>query len=137
MNTIFQSVTLQTVTCYKCGVLFAMPDHMMKSRREDRESFYCPSGHPQAFMKSRADILEKQVAQLTSNYDQMKADREYQKQKREQAERQASAARGQVTKIKNRIGAGVCPCCTRTFCNLARHMETKHPDYRKSEEATP
>ena len=24
---------------------------------------------------------------------------------------------------------GVCPCCTRTFPNLAAHMKTKHPDF--------
>ncbi|WP_159103999.1 hypothetical protein [Rhodopseudomonas sp. B29] len=48
---------------------------------------------------------------------------------REAAERRAAAARGQVTKIKNRVGHGVCPCCNRTFANLARHMAGEHPGY--------
>lgn len=39
--------------------------------------------------------------------------------------------RGVVTKTKNRIGKGVCPCCNRTFVELARHIATKHPDYAK------
>lgn len=25
-------------------------------------------------------------------------------------------------------GAGVCPCCNRTFSQLSRHMQSKHPD---------
>jgi hypothetical protein len=34
-----------------------------------------------------------------------------------------------VTKIKNRVGHGVCPCCTRSFQNLARHMASEHPTF--------
>lgn len=30
----------------------------------------------------------------------------------------------------HRVGAGVCPCCKRTFQQLARHMKCKHPKYR-------
>lgn len=29
---------------------------------------------------------------------------------------------------QTRIGAGICPCCNRTFSQLARHMQSKHPD---------
>lgn len=39
------------------------------------------------------------------------------------------AARGQVTRLKNRAAAGVCPCCNRTFHQLVRHMAAKHPDF--------
>lgn len=28
-----------------------------------------------------------------------------------------------------RIAAGVCPCCRRSFTDLARHMSSQHPDY--------
>tara|TARA_Y100000310_G_scaffold338946_1_gene430083 strand:- start:1163 stop:1354 length:192 start_codon:yes stop_codon:yes gene_type:complete len=48
---------------------------------------------------------------------------------RDAAEKTASTYKGQVTKLKNRAKAGVCPCCNRTFQNLSRHMETKHPDF--------
>jgi hypothetical protein len=30
---------------------------------------------------------------------------------------------------KERVSAGVCPCCTRTFQNLAQHMANQHPDF--------
>lgn len=26
-------------------------------------------------------------------------------------------------------GAGMCPCCRRTFKQLAEHMKSKHPDF--------
>lgn len=34
------------------------------------------------------------------------------------------------TRIKNRVKNGVCPCCNRTFENLARHMQAKHSDFK-------
>lgn len=40
-----------------------------------------------------------------------------------------TAAVGQVTKLKNRVGHGVCPCCNRSFGNLARHIESEHPTF--------
>ena len=43
--------------------------------------------------------------------------------------RRRAAAKGQLTKVKKRVGNGVCPCCTRSFTDLARHMESKHPAY--------
>jgi DNA repair exonuclease SbcCD ATPase subunit len=55
---------------------------------------------------------------------------------REEAERlghQLIAARGQMTKLRNRVGKGVCPCCNRSFENLKRHMVSKHPDYAAGE----
>lgn len=40
-----------------------------------------------------------------------------------------AAYKGQVTKVKRRVSKGVCPCCNRTFENLARNMESQHPAY--------
>lgn len=37
------------------------------------------------------------------------------------------------TRTRNRIAAGVCPCCNRTFQNLADHMRTLHADYVAAE----
>ena len=48
------------------------------------------------------------------------------------AERSAAAYKGHLTRVKRRVGNGVCPCCNRTFKNLADHMTTKHPDYAGS-----
>ena len=34
-----------------------------------------------------------------------------------------------IEKQLKRIHKGVCPCCNRSFTNLKRHMETKHPEH--------
>jgi dsDNA-binding SOS-regulon protein len=50
------------------------------------------------------------------------------------AENQARTLKGHLTRKKKqlaRVHNGVCPCCNRTFQNLLRHMETKHPEYKK------
>ena len=39
------------------------------------------------------------------------------------------AAKGQISKLKKRASAGVCPCCNRSFQNLRRHMGNKHPEF--------
>lgn len=69
--------------------------------------------------------------QLARKDDEIAAQRRL----RDHAERQASARKGQVTRLKNRAAAGVCPCCTRSFENLRRHMTTKHPTFKAEEVA--
>jgi Asp-tRNA(Asn)/Glu-tRNA(Gln) amidotransferase A subunit family amidase len=63
---------------------------------------------------------------------------------RDQAKAEARGQKAAKTRIKNdrdrirdRVGAGVCPCCNRTFKQLARHMQAKHPDYPGAEEGNP
>lgn len=43
------------------------------------------------------------------------------------------AAEGRTRAVKRRVAAGVCPCCTRTFQNLAAHMQNKHPGFPTEE----
>ena len=45
------------------------------------------------------------------------------------AERSNRALRGHLTRQRKRAAAGMCPCCRRTFENVARHMESQHPGY--------
>jgi DNA repair exonuclease SbcCD ATPase subunit len=48
---------------------------------------------------------------------------------REDTERRLSAQKAQTTKARKRAAAALCPCCNRSFVQLRRHMETKHPGY--------
>lgn len=120
-----QTVTLNwgDITCFRCGIQFLVPSHWHQKRLEDKQSFWCPNGHSQAYVKSAVDELK---AQLEVSRQQVERLRE----QRDRADRQASAAKGQVTKIKNRVSAGVCPCCNRTFQNLSRHMSGQHPEWK-------
>ena len=53
----------------------------------------------------------------------------YTRRWKDEPERSRSAIKGQLTRAKRRISKGVCPCCNRTFQNLANHISEKHPDY--------
>jgi hypothetical protein len=36
-----------------------------------------------------------------------------------------------IKKANRKAKAGVCPCCNRTFKQLADHMKVKHPDFHQ------
>lgn len=115
-------VTLEAETCYKCGIAFGLSSALMKYLKDHKgTTFYCPAGHPQHYIgETEEDRLRRQV-------EQEKKRTEWAKQEARNIELQRRAAVGQLTKLKNRVGEGVCPCCNRTFQNLMRHMNTKHP----------
>ena len=112
--------TLELTSCPACSMQFAVPTGWLDNRRETGNGFHCPNGHSLSFA-GEIDRLRKALtaeqASKAALKDQLQA-----------AERSASAARGQVTKLRKRIANGVCPCCHRTFANLARHMASKHPE---------
>jgi hypothetical protein len=114
-------LTLATEECCKCGVLFAVSEDLRNQWRKTKATFYCPNGHPQSYTESEADQLRRQL-------EAAQRDAEWQKNRAASMEKQLVAQRGVVTKLKKRVGAGVCPCCQRTFKQLAAHMQTKHPE---------
>ena len=115
--------------CPECGVRFGVTEHYDKKRRSDGRSFYCPNGHSMSFAETEADRLRKKLAAAEGN---LKHARERGDRYLEQAEREKrrhAATKGQLTKTKKRVAGGACPCCNRSFVDLARHMATKHPSY--------
>jgi len=128
--------TLETIHCANCAITFAIPVRFDKDRRNDHASFYCPMGHINIYkeeseaekMRRERDIAFQKLAQKDDEIKQ-------QISLREVAERQAAAARGQVTKIKRRVDAGMCLHCRRTFSQLTTHMKMMHPKEMKCEAA--
>lgn len=144
MSTVSVDVNLAIETCYRCGLVFGLPDYMQARCRRDGATFYCPNGHGQVYAEPEVDRLKQEIkkakqeaARLRGYLDQTEAQLADEQGSRRLAERRAAAARGQVTKIKKRVANGVCPCCQRTFADLARHMKGQHPDWEQQEEATP
>jgi len=121
--------TYDARTCGKCGCKIIMLAYVWKARQDDGETFYCPNGHPRAFAETTADKLRQErdrlAQQIAERDDAVRIERE----RREAAERRENAAKGQVTKLRKRASAGVCPCCNRTFIALQRHMTQKHPGF--------
>lgn len=126
-------IQLENTTCCVCGVVFAVPQYMLQNARANAGTLYCPSGHSLTWFETEADRLRKQLAQATSRNEQIETRLRQERERNEAAERRVSAARGQLTKLKNRIGAGACPCCGRFFQELSSHMLTKHPEFRKED----
>lgn len=121
--------TLAVIECCSCHCFFGMSKDMYERARDDGTSFCCPNGHSQSYTKNEVTRLREQVNRLTHQVEQREAAILDVQAQRNHERARAIVYRGHVTRIKNRVAKGVCPCCQRTFCNLARHMETKHPDY--------
>jgi len=95
------------------------------------DPIYCPVGHrwypkgtPEVEkLKERLLAQEGQTLREQQRHDQTKAEL----RETEQRRRAEKAAK---TRIKNRVANGVCPCCRRSFSNLANHMKNQHPDFK-------
>lgn len=118
------NIEFESVECGECGTHFAMTALMLRNRREDGATFYCPLGHGRLYRETEVQKLKRQL-------DQKEKDLEWARAQRARSDKQVISMKGQVTKIKNRVGNGVCPCCNRTFQNLNRHMSHKHPEFKK------
>ncbi len=123
-------------TCCNCGIEFGMFDKWDERLRESHGTFYCPNGHGQSYT---ADNREEKLRRERDRLKQQAAEKDDEIRRLEQVntlERRSTAAyKGQVTKIKKRVGKGVCPCCNRQFQNLHKHLETEHPDYSEEKPA--
>lgn len=124
-------MALVSCKCCRCGEVFGLDQATEAALRRSTQSFHCPWGHSQHFplgpstedkLRQERDRLKQQTARLE---DEARAEREW----RQLAQNQARAFKGQVTRLKNRAAAGVCPCCNRTFTDLQRHMASKHKGF--------
>jgi hypothetical protein len=107
-----------------------MTQGFKNKRLHDGETFYCPNGHPQIYTNNDAKRTKNLEAALKTETENSKWWREH----AQSTARSLSATRGQITKIKNRISKGVCPCCNRQFEDLHSHMQEKHPNYSGTEQ---
>lgn len=127
------ATSLVVVTC-TCGMPFAIPEQLERSALEHRGpkgwQITCPLGHSWHYTGENTEerltrelkLARDSVARERARHDQTKASLTGTKAA-------ATRARNERDRIKARVVAGVCPCCTRTFKQLARHMKAKHPDY--------
>ena len=78
--------------------------------------------------ESEAEKLRKQLERVTK-------EKEWAAQQSLVDERRRKKAEAALASAKKRAAAGVCPCCHRTVSQMARHIATKHPDYKPEEPA--
>jgi hypothetical protein len=124
--------------CWKCREPIWLDPETEAVLRRSHGGFYCPHGHHCVFPegKTDADLARDEAAKerrLRERAEQRIA--EWQDEARAaraqaQAERnRANGYKGHATRLSKRAKAGVCPCCNRTFQQLARHMATRHPTF--------
>lgn len=123
MSQFVENQWLETEECCRCGMMFAMPLDVVRRRKKDRKTFYCPAGHSQHYVgKTAEQRLKDELRQANNRAD------EHRREASEQRQRATAISRS-YQRVRERVKNGVCPCCNRTFENLARHMQTKHPEY--------
>lgn len=125
-------VTLTEINCGECGGTYALNERYRTQQYEKGGSWTCPyckcgwgySGN------SENEKLKKQLEQERKSAEFHKRNAASEREAREHTERRLSAQFGENTKLRNRVKNGVCPCCTRSFTNLKRHIATKHPEFQ-------
>jgi len=121
---------LVLIECANCHMNFGVTEAFQKARRDDHKGFTCPNGHSNYYsghseeekLRLERDRLKQQLAQRDDEITN-------QRRRKEHAQRSAQTYKGHLTRVKKRVAHGVCPCCNRTFANVARHMATQHKDY--------
>ena len=123
-------IGVETLTCGECGLSFAVPQTWVNQKRRDHTTWYCPNGHSRVYRgKSREEELQEQVAREQRARQDVERSRDFWRGEHEQKSRSLVATRGVVTRLKNRVAKGVCPCCSQKFKDLREHMTTAHPDW--------
>ena len=120
-------------TCCKCREKMWIPDPLNEAALAARGeiAFYCGYGHKQFYLEGESeetklrrerDRLKQDAARLQD--EAVAAINEAFEQRQRAVKAEASAKR-----LKKRASAGSCPCCKRTFANMAEHMKHQHPDF--------
>jgi hypothetical protein len=114
------SIQIVAHWCNGCGLPYGLPEGFIEQRREDHKSWTCPNGCVRHFAPGKSDkqkLADAEHRELALK-DQLAA-----------AIRDAETTRAALLRDRARFAAGVCPCCNRSFENVRRHMQAKHPDY--------
>jgi hypothetical protein len=127
------TVQIVAIWCNGCGIAYGLPQGFIEARREDHKSWTCPNGCVRHFPAGPSKA-EREAQRLREQLDAARSLAERESERRRTAEAERAAARGQVTRLRKRIGNGVCPCCTRTFADLGQHIAGEHPEFRLDEE---
>lgn len=113
----YKTIEFTELQCGSCGCWFAMDSHLYKKKSDEKAGFHCPNGCRRVFVgETEEDKLKRQL--------------EHEKKRREWAECEVKAKERKLKRLVNRAKNGVCPCCNRSFVDLARHMKSKHPDIK-------
>lgn len=122
------AVDLTETDCITCGVRYALPTAMYRHQQEKGGFHHCPNGHSQGWSKEESEIARLRRERDLAKQQIARAEDEA-REAREQAARDVAKAKAETKRLKKRTAAGTCPCCQRTFSNMAEHMKHQHPEF--------
>lgn len=132
MGTTFQeTIELTKIDCGCCGASYAINERYRQQKYQEGGTWHCPYcqtswGYSNNNENAR---LKKQVAELEQHKANLRAAKEAAEQEAEHFRKSRDITKGLLNRVKTRLKNGVCPCCNRTFANLHRHMQSKHPGF--------
>jgi hypothetical protein len=109
-------------------VVYTVPLALIEHQRKEGGHHTCCNGHSQGWGKGETEMDKLRRERDRAIQQQARLEDE----KREalaKAAREVAAAQKETRRLKKRASVGVCPCCTRTVSQLARHMKMKHPEF--------
>lgn len=116
---------LETKACAVCGVLYAAPALLFEKKFQNGGDWYCPNGHNLHFVETVKQKLERERREHEATRDLL----EHEQRSHARTRGEVTKLRRKITAIEQRIANGVCPCCNRTFKQVAAHMKRKHPEF--------
>ena len=111
------------IHCGNCGGHYMIDERVRAIAYQTAGDWNCP------YCQVRWGYEESEAQRLQKKLDRERGLRRQEVERREHTERQLRAQKGENTKLRKRVKAGVCPCCNRTFRQLALHMKRMHPEY--------
>jgi hypothetical protein len=125
-------ITLTGMDCSVCGMTYGLDEDFRRRRLGDGKTWWCPNGHTQHFV---GETDEKKAKRLEKALDRANAATRAARDQADAAERRRRAAKGQLTRLKNKIAKGICPICDKEFPEVKAHIEIEHPNFHDHEES--
>lgn len=129
MATITYTGKLVVTSCW-CGVRLAIPDDLYSYARRNGSTVHCPLGHQFVYGDGENERLKRERDEANAR---LEAARKTQQRLRDEVAHEQARVRGYqgaLGNAKKRSARGVCPApgCKRSFVDIARHVETCHPE---------
>lgn len=126
------AVEFTAIHCGECGGSYAINERYREQQYKKGGTWTCPycktgwgyAGNSEnAVLKKQLDEERERKLRALEEANQLRASMAA-------AGKVHAQTAGKLKALKKRAKHGVCPCCTRTFTNVARHMQTKHPEFK-------
>lgn len=130
MKVTLKGIEFEVCECITCGIPYVVPQVVIDKQREVGGFHTCHAGHSQGWRESDSERAKRREAREAIRRDRDRLQQLVAQKDDEirDARRQTKTATAKIKRLAERAKAGICPCCTRHFTNLERHMASKHKE---------